>query len=49
MKAPIIINTANNKGCQMIMDNSEYQKNNIYWAELLKQKAEESSATKEDK
>lgn len=48
MKAPIIINTANNRGCQMIMDNSEYQIKHYILEELLKQQVE-SSAVKEDK
>lgn len=35
LKAPIIINAANNKGCQMIMDNSAYQIKHYILEEIL--------------
>jgi len=36
LRAPIIINVANNKGCQMIMDNSSYQVKHYILEELVK-------------
>lgn len=44
LKAPIIINTANNKGRQMIMDKSPYETKHYILHEILKSKAQEQEA-----
>lgn len=44
LKAPIIINTANNKGRQMIMDKSPYETKHYILHEILKGKAQEQEA-----
>lgn len=44
LKAPIIINTANNKGRQMIMDKSQYETKHYILHEIIKGKAQEQEA-----
>lgn len=41
LKAPIIINTANNKGRQMIMDKSPYETKHFILQEILKDNSQE--------
>lgn len=41
LKAPIIINTETNKGCQIIVEDDYPVKYNIYEAVMRKKKAEE--------